>query len=144
MKIRNGFVSNSSSSSFIVINDSGNKVHPSFGDVLEIRMTDGEYEFGWQVEEYYDFNSKFNWCYIIASYQAEEEKERLHRMLIETIEEELGVPVEVNWNAQSEYDYYIDHGSVEDHNMAMFDSKEDLKAFLFDPASYIHNTNDNM
>lgn len=144
MKIRNGFVSNSSSSSFIVINNSGTKVHPPHSDSLTINMTDGEYQFGWQVEEYYDFNSKFNWCYIIATYSDEDEMLRLHQMLTEAIEEELGVPVEVNWNAKSEYDYYIDHGSVEDHNKAMFDSKEDLKAFLFDPASYIHNTNDNM
>jgi len=142
MKIRTGFVSNSSSSSFIVINNSGTRVHPPFSDRLYIDMTSGEYEFAWQIEDYNDFNSKFNWCYIIATYKIDE-TERLHQMLREAIEEELGVPVEINWNAQSEFDYYIDHGSVEDHNMAMFDSKEELKLFLFDPASYIHNDNDN-
>ena len=74
MKLRNDFVSNSSSSSFIVINDT-NKIYPDTHDyhteydplMLPTGEYGGEYSFGWEFEEYRSFWSKLNWCAILIT-----------------------------------------------------------------------------
>ena len=72
MKIRKGFVSNSSSSSFIVVHEKGGLEIPDLTDflndlgVLEIDGSEGENEFGWQNNTYRDFWSKVNFCYMQA------------------------------------------------------------------------------
>ena len=59
---RSGFVSNSSSSSFIVI---GNEEHiiPEMDDYYIIGER-GKYNFGWEFEKSTDFHSRVNWCFI--------------------------------------------------------------------------------
>lgn len=61
--LRNDFVSNSSSSSFIVISDKNIKKY-DFKDepphALPNRL--GNYEFGWSFIKYHDFYSKLNFC----------------------------------------------------------------------------------
>jgi len=72
MKTRSDFVSNSSSSSFIVISDEGKDQSASiakrFYGEEEIGVPFADYgckEFGWQTEKYYDVFSKINWAALI-------------------------------------------------------------------------------
>ena len=61
---RNDFVSNSSSSSFIVINDTNIKEYNFNGEHVLVPSENGNCEFGWQWETYTDFWSKLNFCVI--------------------------------------------------------------------------------
>jgi hypothetical protein len=148
MRQRLKFVSNSSSSSFIIIDESKNYNIPKYDTTLVVDGKLGETEFGWQEEEYSDFGSKLIFSYlqtIYANYNG------LLKMLEEVVKENTGAP-DIQWNIQETWsggdgkdNGYIDHASsaCEGRNIDIFYSKETLKDFLFNPLSYIHNDNDN-
>ena len=170
MKDRNDFVSNSSSSSFIVITDSGAFDAPrSFcGEKVTLPNAEfGQTEFGWQTERYGDFWSKLNWCAIVISdkrgmeegdgpedelservlepwYRADEMERNLKEVCAE-----LGYDVSVRRKGEDEceWDYgYIDHQSAifeDPDNARMFKTKKALRDFLTNSGSYIDNSNDN-
>ena len=160
MKIRSGFVSNSSSSSFIVISQSGEDVSYELRKKYEAGITtlvvDGELghtQFDWEKKEYNDFGSKLVFAYLQAHYLIEYKDERGNKwlaMLEEVVKENLGVN-EIEWNVTTKYNddektwAYIDHqsASYEGMNIEMFVNKTSLKLFLFNTYSYIETGNDN-
>ena len=144
MKIRNGFVSNSSSSSFIIISD-GELIPFDSKDQIWNSFSDGETEFGWQFDTYSDVDSKVNFAFLQA---LEVNNEEWLKMLEEVIKEHTGASsVEHGFEIENGFSRngYIDHqsSSYEGANIEMFKSKEKLKQFLFCDDSCIENSNDN-
>jgi hypothetical protein len=146
MKIRTSFVSNSSSASFVIINASLG--YESFDDkfladdIVFGRL--GETEFGWGTYVVRDIYSRINFAYLQTQYA-----EKHLDMLEEVIREHIGSDVPITWDMSidscADNWAHIDHQSsaVEDENMEIFDSEENLKDFLFGKGSYIQLDNDN-
>ena len=148
MKYRKGFVSNSSSSSFIVIDESDNFVGrpKKRSSVLKIDKNFGRTDFGWGPEIIVDTESKIIFSWIQATYLG---RTGWLKMLGEVVREHYGAS-KIIWSLSVEYNApgdhcYIDHQSAshEGENIEMFDDKETLKRFLFGRHSYIQLDHDN-
>lgn len=96
-----------------------------------INLTGGQ--FGWEIKTYYDALTKANYC-AVDFYDSEESTE----LLKETIEEFMGVPVEIKVYDDS----YIDYQSRGIAREELY-AKEELRNFIFNPNSYLHTDNDN-
>lgn len=92
-------------------------------------------DFGWEVAKYNSAYTKANYCRVDAQYNEENLE-----MLKEVIEEVTGLKVIIFEDCGG----YIDHQSsgitVEE---GVFDSKENLKDFIFNPDSVLYIDNDN-
>lgn len=140
MKTRVDFVSNSSSSSFIVISDKGNLdttdvvASIDYNDVLMLPNSElGCTEFGWQTQRYYNIFDKLNWAAIILleimvneeNMSTEDKMKReisnplftfveLEKMLKQFCKDRFGVDVELRKDEYRKSYYnvgYIDHQS---------------------------------
>lgn len=166
MKERTDFVSNSSSSSFIV--NSKNIIYTKNDlkslvndmtlwtyDDIDYRLIPcghiGEICFGWDFRFYKELGDKINFCAIQAIYAKNsnycDKNVDYWKMLVDVLHEILeddSVKFIEEYKAVGHSHCYIDHQSSaqEGCNMSMFQSKESLKEFLLTD-SYIEGGNDN-
>jgi len=168
MKIRHGFVSNSSSSSYIVFGESSSRCHipesaytiDPITNKYQITLPDRNYtyEFGWEDWSYTDVMEKLNFASIQAHYM--EDKPVVYADYMEKIlsavtrdfkethpgESEDSLEVTFDFEKHGLCDYpYIDHqsASYEGENIEMFASDEDMDDFLFNPQTFVQGGNDN-
>lgn len=149
MKVRNGFVSNSSSSSFIVIEGEAKMPFPNKDVSYEIGK-DATYDFGWESMEYTDSDDKICWCYLQLLYMQRDKDPReveYRKMFFDILSEVYtSVKTDMIEELYQEYVAYIDHQSVyreNSENIKMFENKDTLRRFLFSSESYIQGGNDN-
>ena len=157
MKIRLDFVSNSSSSSYIVICTDGIETYNfNYQNIQLPAFEHGTSQFDWEVRDIYDIWSKLNFCALqllllkgVQDRNDEYSKKcnwngsyyRCYNMFVDVCKDILHLdPIIVDDNKS-----FIDHQScvTENANMEMFESKEQLIAFLTSRNSYIHTDNDN-
>lgn len=146
MKIRVGFVSNSSSSSFVVIDSSGNYDSYSCTGQELTEGFDGRTEFGWDGGFVGGVPTRINFAYLQTVY--DKSHPEWLEMLNEVLKEELGLE-NINYNINTDFATdrwgYIDHQSCsgEGSNTEIFESKKHLKDFIFGKGSRIFLDNDN-
>lgn len=154
-KVRHGVFETNSSSTHSVCIATGKIGPPSLkGQVLEI----GPGEFGWEVEDHYDFYTKasylYTWCYNQSRTYDDsdveleltgERKEKLD-MLTEVLKEYTGCSEVLYTKSLGYYSRgYIDHqsDSCDCPSIEVFTTKDSLVNFLFNNSSFIHTDNDN-
>lgn len=154
MRIRSSFVSNSSSSSFIVINrmdvdwdendneDYSNYIKQftdfikQYGNIIENKVIYTPVSsFGWEFEIHNSLLKKFDWvCYF---YDEKTNKEVMDSF----ISKYLDIP-NVKFIINKDYPQ-IDHQSITKSNGRMLENLESLEDFIFSDRSVIYGGNDN-
>jgi hypothetical protein len=148
MKIRYGFVSNSSSSSFSIIDESLNNLiaFDCSGQTLTIGPSGGHTKFGWEPRNFTNVWDRINFACLQALYVSKH-MDMFRKVITEYSKcSELDIKLTTEYDCKrSEVHGYIDHQSSgeEGRNLGMFDSEDTLKRFLFGKDSFIHTDNDN-
>lgn len=167
MKIRNGFVSNSSSSSFVIYGrDRSKMIHTlpkelytksyRYGrniDDIVLPFTEAQMEFGWEFERYYDIKDRINFCVAMIMDMPENIRYK-HKRMFETVIERHAPEGNVNivydynfffWDSIESEKLYIDHQSSwgEGRNTELFESEKNIEDFIFNSESFIQCGNDN-
>lgn len=106
-------------------------------------------EFGWEIEDYTDPQTKLAYLVTDVNYCNEELKERLHRLIAEVFLEHTGLNLVVKTSG-SDYSNYIDHQSVftavsavREYGDSDEQIKNRIKNFVFNRKSVLHTDNDN-
>lgn len=147
MKSRTGFVSNSSSSSFIIVGSSGvDTVIPEsviINGSIDLNGI-GESEFGWGPQDMYNILDRLSLCDVALQYVMNPEacRQMLWEVLTENDQRIQTIIVHTDTPGDNRYWRYIDHQSVYDL-CRMYESKKELRDFIFDASSYIVLDNDN-
>lgn len=101
-------------------------------------------EFGWEEETYYDVESRLAYVWIYMRDYAKERTEFLEMFQNVVCSHTGAACVTMEEGSDSWCNGYIDHQSVEDHDLDfLFDNEETLKNFLFGSGSSITTDNDN-
>lgn len=140
MKLRANFVSNSSSSSSIVIGASKGHIIPHWSGKLTVDDNFGRTDFGWGPETVWGTESLIIFCYLQAT---DVNNSEWLEMLEKVIKDNTDV-TEIVWDKSLE-NGYIDHQSSagEGENTEMFESEQTLKDFIFGESSRVILDNDN-
>lgn len=145
MKLRTDFVTNSSSSSFIVVKMSDFKNYKN-KFIRESKKyvigESGELSFGWGIEKHTDFDTKVNWLALIAHYND------LSTEFLEAAIKELtgcsSIITDAFYKAIDDGDAYIDHQSSDDpESIFVLKNYDILIKFLGNDESYVWVDNDN-
>lgn len=158
MKVRIGFVSNSSSSSFVVVSDGilDQETEDAFIESIRKKhvkfvpfQNGAECKFGWEEKEYNDVDTKLNWAFLQAYYakkqMANEKPLALLRLLFKCHRidiDECALDKAVDSDLA-----YIDHQSCcyeSERHLDIFKSSVKLRSFLFDSRSRLVTGNDNV
>lgn len=147
MKVRCGFISNSSSSSFVVIDYASNKFNKlaSIDDnVIEIGEC-GEVEFGWGPCKITDIFSRINLAaIIIKEYMPVDIIDEYWKLLEKVIFANTSYnAISYNKIKNGQIYAYVDHQSVSGMREDIFKSEDSLRTFIFGSNSYIQLDNDN-
>lgn len=164
MKTRIGFVSNSSSSSYVVVPKSVveeyeknresrdirsfNQLKLLFafsGEVKGVGLFDsGEKNFGWQVVRYHDLESKWNWLVLQAYYDGS----KAYLSTIENFLSKVNHNLKINWADVDEqvekFNAYIDHQSIDAQATFAEVKAIGIDEFLVNENCFIQNGNDNL
>ena len=163
MKFRASFVSNSSSSSFIVVNYNDKLEIPekylitnTIYNTLSIPndLDKPHYQFGWEYKMYDRFEDKLCWAllqaqyadgeiYIVETSKKADDNSYNQFMLFDVLKEYLHcgeIVTQLNVYDRKYFDAYIDHQSISNE---CFKNRDTLIKFLFNPDSYVSGGNDN-
>jgi hypothetical protein len=143
MKYRDGFVSNSSSSSFLVIKGNADPNISLEKDFIIGKL--GKCKFGWEPRRYSDINDKINFAYLQALYN-ETWMDMLYDVLKKRGAKNISCALSSDYNAKKHERWaYIDHQSSagEGQNTEIFDNVDILEQFIFSYDSFIMGDNDN-
>ena len=150
MKARASYVSNSSSSSFIVIpkdvqpsDIDYQKMAVAFAFDQDVNSWSGLFpfgcdEFGWQTAKYFDLESKWNWLVIQAYYGGDE-----YKAIIDDFLKSIDANLRVDWTMMASCGAYIDHQSVDPEGQFAEVGKIGIGEFLINDRCYVKNGNDN-
>ncbi len=127
------FETNSSSMHSITLADKKGLYEPvpehMIGEDNVLRINTEDHDFGWEIEDYYDIESKLAYAVIVSSYE-----KQYRSQLAFLLKEQTGVT-----NVIFEEGGSVDHQSW-DLNEQIF---ENLKEFIFNPDSKVTTDNDN-